>query len=73
MEHEVETQLISIDEASEILNISHWTARYWIRMKKIPSYKIGRRRMMSLQDVEAMIANARIEPKCIKKGGGRTT
>jgi excisionase family DNA binding protein len=37
------------------LGVSGWTVRSWLRTRRIPSLKIGRRVLVKLDDVEALL------------------
>ena len=49
-------KLLSIDEAAEALRLSPWTIRLWTSKGKMPSVKLGSRRLIRECDIEQMIA-----------------
>ena len=42
-ETKTKTELLTIPEAAEYLNASHWTIRKWIRQKYIPFIQVNQR------------------------------
>ena len=51
---------LTTDEVAEMLRTPAETVRYWHHVGKGPkSFKVGRRRLYALEDVEAFIAEAR--------------
>ena len=55
------TELIGIDEVAAEYGIPPGTLRYWIHLKAVPSYKLGRRRKLKRADIEAFIESHRQE------------
>lgn len=50
------SKLLTLDEAAELINRPPATLRYWVTRGEAPkSFKVGRRRMFRLEDVEAWI------------------
>lgn len=50
------SKLLTLEETAELLNRPPNTLRYWVaRGEAPPSFKLGRRRMFRLEDVEAWI------------------
>ena len=55
-------RMLSVREAAERLGLSPWTVYSWVGTeKKLPSYKVGRRRLIALSDVERLLDGARNE------------
>lgn len=51
---------LTTEEVAEMLRTPSETVRYWHHIGKGPkSFKVGRRRLYALEDVEAFIAEAR--------------
>lgn len=48
--------LVTIREASAILNLAESTLRGWLCDRRLPFVKVGRRTMLRRQDLEAYIA-----------------
>ena len=54
------TKYLTTDEVAEILRTPVESVRYWRHIKKGPkSFKVGRRVLYDVADVEAFIAEAR--------------
>jgi excisionase family DNA binding protein len=51
------TQTISIENLAEQLDVSSWTVRTWLRQGRLPFFKVGRRLLVRMQDVEVLLAN----------------
>lgn len=50
------SKLLTLDQAAELINCPKATLRYWLVNGEAPkSFKLGRRRMFKLEDVEAWI------------------
>lgn len=57
-----EKRYLTTDEVAELLRAPAETVRYWSHANKGPkSFKVGRRRLYAVEDVEAFIARARGE------------
>lgn len=54
----IQKQLISVSDCAGAINITPKTARNWLSMGRfpIPTVKIGGRRMVRVQDLEAFVA-----------------
>jgi excisionase family DNA binding protein len=50
-------KMIAIDTLAEQLDVSHWTIRTWIREGILSSSKIGRRVLIPVADVQALLAH----------------
>jgi len=57
-------RLLSVEEASSKLGVSPLTLRAWIRQRRLPHVKLGRRVLLDSADIEHFIA--------IHKIGGRS-
>ena len=53
--------LISLDEAARRTGTSVWTWRKWAIAKRIPSVKLGRRRLVDESDLAEIVTHARTE------------
>ncbi len=57
-------KLYSINEAAELLRVSHWTIRGWIQTGKLRSAKVGDRRVIRESELQRLIVdNPRPETK----------
>jgi excisionase family DNA binding protein len=54
-------KLLNVKEAATRLGISPLTMRAWIRQRRLPFVKLGRRVLLSPQDVQRFIEANRIE------------
>jgi excisionase family DNA binding protein len=61
-------RLLSIDEAAIKLGISPLTMRAWIRQRRLPFVRLGRRVLLHPQDVENFVDANRIEPIALRDG-----
>jgi excisionase family DNA binding protein len=52
---------LSITEAAQRLSISPFTLRAWLRQRRLPYHKLGRRVVIDPADIERFLANHRIE------------
>jgi excisionase family DNA binding protein len=53
--------LVSMAEAAAMLGVSRFTVRTWLRARRLPFYRLGRRVVIDAQDVEAFLARGRVE------------
>lgn len=51
--------MLGVPEAASELGIPIGTLRYWIHLRRIPSYKLGRHRKLRRSDIEAFIERHR--------------
>jgi len=56
-------QLIDIFEAARLLGVSRWTLESMKSRREIPTYKIGRRKMFKISDLEKFVEENKIEAK----------
>lgn len=54
-------RLISIPEAARRLGLSYWTLYRWAQDRRVPSIRLGRRRLIAVCDLQAMIDKARTD------------
>lgn len=54
--------LKSVEEAAELLGISKWTVRGYIREGKLKSVRLGRRVLLAEDELERLVAKSQ-EPK----------
>jgi excisionase family DNA binding protein len=60
----VETQIpemVPIDMLAARLGVSSWTIRTWLRQRKVPFFKVGRRVLIKLSDMEELLAASYVE------------
>ena len=59
--------LVPIDKAAELLGISPWTVRKYIRSKKVETVRIGRRVLIEQAEIRRIVEQGRspdpMEPK----------
>lgn len=49
-------QTLGVDALAERLGVSGWTVRTWIKQGRIPVYKLGRRLLVPVDAVDALMA-----------------
>ncbi len=59
IQNEWEVRLIDAREVAERLGLSIWTVYAWARTGRIPSVRLGTRRLFALQDLDRLIAEGR--------------
>ena len=47
---------VAVDALAERLGVSPWTVRTWLRQGRVPYFKLGRRVLVRLDDVDALLA-----------------
>lgn len=52
-------QLLSAQETAQRLGVSLWTIYRWARSGRVASIQLGRRRLFSQEDLQALISEAR--------------
>jgi excisionase family DNA binding protein len=58
----------SLNEAADLLRLSHWTLRGWIKMGKLRSAKIGDRRVIRESELQRLIVD---DPRPTEPKAGR--
>jgi excisionase family DNA binding protein len=61
--------LLSIERAAEILGISAWTVRKYVRTGKIRPVRIGRRVLLEEQELRRIVDEGRSRTNHANKGG----
>ena len=51
-------QTLPVDAVAERLGVSGWTVRTWLRQGRIPHFKLGRRVLVKVDDVQALLAQS---------------
>ena len=54
---------VPIDRAAPLLGVSPHTLRGWIRERRFPFFRCGRRIVCSRQDIEQYLAAHRVSPE----------
>lgn len=54
---------LSVHEAAARLGVSRFTLRAWLRQRRIPYFRLGRRVVLSDADVERFLAAHRVEAR----------
>jgi excisionase family DNA binding protein len=54
-------KLLSVAEASARLGVSPLTTRSWIRQRRLPCVRLGRRVLLDPRDIERFIDDNRVE------------
>jgi excisionase family DNA binding protein len=62
MQRQTQTRKLSVEEAADEMGVSPFTVRAWVREKRIPFYRLGRRILFDESDIAALLRNARVEP-----------
>lgn len=52
--------LLTITEAADQLRIAESTVRHWIASRKVPSVRVGGRRLLMQDDLDALVDQGRI-------------
>jgi excisionase family DNA binding protein len=52
---------LSVEHAAPILGISTHTLRQWLRARRIPFFRVGRRVVLDREDLEAFLRAHRVE------------
>jgi len=50
-------KVYSVDEAAEVLRLSHWTIRAWIKSGKLRSSRVGVRRVIRETELKKLIVD----------------
>ena len=51
----------SLEQTAKRLGVSIHTLRAWVRERRIPFHRIGRRVLVADQDIEDLLAQSRVE------------
>ncbi len=54
---------LDVQESGALLGISPFTVRSWVRQRKIPFYRCGRRIVFSRTDLERFLEAHRVMPR----------
>ncbi len=65
------SQRLSIDEAAPVLGVSRFTLRKWLRERRVPYHRCGRRIVLDRGDLEAFLRANRVEAQ--SSGSASTT
>ncbi len=57
-------RLYSVDEAAELLRLSHWTIWSWLKTGKLRGVKVGDRRLIRESELQRVIVD---DPQPVKK------
>ena len=61
-------QKIGLHEAAPLMGVSPHTLRAWVRRRKIPFYRCGRRIVFSPEELERFMETCRVAPLSIEVG-----
>lgn len=61
IQSEWQIRLIDAREAASRLGLSIWTVYAWARKGRIPSVRLGTRRLFAVQDLDRLIADSRVQ------------
>ena len=56
-------QRLSIDQAAPVLGVSRFTLRKWLRERRVPYHRCGRRIVLDRDDLEAFFRANRVEAR----------
>ncbi len=56
-----EGSCLSVNEAAAHLGVAGVTLRKWLRERRLPYFRLGRRVVVSRRDIEAFLASHRVE------------
>lgn len=57
------SRLLSVVAAAESLGVSRFTLRSWLRQRRIPYHRLGRRIVLSEADLERFLRGNRVEAR----------
>jgi len=61
IQDESQIHLIDAREAATRLGLSIWTVYAWARTGRIPSIRLGTRRLFAVQDLDRLITDSRVQ------------
>jgi excisionase family DNA binding protein len=59
----IEVMRLSIARAAPVLGVSAFTLRRWIRERRLPYHRVGRRIVLDRRDLEVFLRRCRVEPR----------
>lgn len=59
----MQDEWLSVDVAAARCGVSRYTLRAWLRQRRIPYHKLGRRVVLDAGDVEAFLLANRVEAR----------
>ena len=62
-DHRVEDRRVSVLKAAEILGVSPYTVRSFVRQRRFPYYRVGRRIVLDREDLERFLRANRVEAR----------
>jgi excisionase family DNA binding protein len=66
------TKLLSVEAAAELLSISKWTVRSYVRTGKLKPVRIGRRVLLAEAELERLVAESQGPPDAARNDGELT-
>lgn len=60
-------RLISLDDAADRIGLSVWTLRRWVCQGRLPSVKLGGRRLLAESTIETLVAKGMRPADCPKE------
>ncbi len=54
---------VALHEAAPLLGVSPFTLRSWVRQKRLPFFRVGRRIVFSRRDLAEFLDGCRVQPK----------
>jgi excisionase family DNA binding protein len=55
------SNLFRVEEAADMLRISHWTLRDWCKAGKVAHHRIGRKLMIQRGEIDKIISESQIK------------
>lgn len=56
-------RLLSVEEGAKVLNVSVHCVRRWLRLRRLPHHRVGRRVMLDEGDLERFVEAGRVEAR----------
>ena len=63
MERNNPSDKLDVYRAAEVLGVSPYSLRAWIRTKRVPHFKCGRRVVLARADLDQFLASCRVNAK----------